>query len=411
MTYIDDVKQFSHWWHSDKVKRILFPTFSWVYRHARFETTRRILDWLHDIYFWVDDTFWATGSVDLQEEIPAQALVPTRMSTEPLPMFNEVLHAAQDAPHAVSQGGTGECTCYTVDNHVKTDRLKAGLPPVDHAISPEALYARVAYQGKDQGAVFAQVVKHIARYGVPLDAGFKQDLAKGYFDRLKTTRKPIVDAQWKFTMPYATGNQEKVYGWENIKAKYEEAKHTHNMQINISILGNYNNYFGKHEVYRMSGKYLSGHSLAGFMLGRNRMGTSEGAYVIESAYRPTLLEKVGNKLVALRYIDRSVFDSGQAYALFYEKKNKIQSKARKHSKYDHLVTAPDMRIGSRGEYVQLLQEFLKEKGYLYINKTTDYFGNMTLNALRSFLRANGYYGKVKKFGNISRKTIKKSLLS
>lgn len=73
-----------------------------------------------------------------------------------------------------------------------------------------------------------------------------------------------------------------------------------------------------------------------------------------------------------------------------------------------LITAPaqttplynftrDLTIGSKGEDVKKLQEFLKEQGFLN-RETTDYFGSITKNALIQYQKkasispASGYFG-------------------
>src|SRR5699024_7814852 len=52
-------------------------------------------------------------------------------------------------------------------------------------------------------------------------------------------------------------------------------------------------------------------------------------------------------------------------------------------------TVVALRLGSRGSNVKKLQNQLKSLGYLKINNTTTYFGNMTDKALRAFQKRNG----------------------
>src|SRR5699024_6569047 len=68
----------------------------------------------------------------------------------------------------------------------------------------------------------------------------------------------------------------------------------------------------------------------------------------------------------------------------YRKMNNILS-----GNSGQLIYNRALRLGLSGRDVNDLQEALKSLGYLVINKTTDYFGTMTQQALMNFQRANG----------------------
>src|SRR5699024_1707968 len=59
------------------------------------------------------------------------------------------------------------------------------------------------------------------------------------------------------------------------------------------------------------------------------------------------------------------------------------------SNSSNVLNGPALRLGSRGSNVKKLQDQLKSLGYLKINSTTTYFGNMTDKALRAFQKRNG----------------------
>lgn len=65
----------------------------------------------------------------------------------------------------------------------------------------------------------------------------------------------------------------------------------------------------------------------------------------------------------------------------------------------------NLLLGSQGEDVRVLQDFLKAKGFLTINETTQYFGFATMKSLIAFQRANKLSPAVGFCGNLTRGSI------
>lgn len=69
----------------------------------------------------------------------------------------------------------------------------------------------------------------------------------------------------------------------------------------------------------------------------------------------------------------------------------------------------NLTLMNTGEDVRVLQDFLKAKGFLQINTTTQYFGYATLSAVRKFQQANGLTPSVGFCGEKTRALINKQL--
>ena len=119
---------FSAWWHSPTTQSWLFPTFNYIYEHAHYDTIRKVLDVLSDIYQGVDKEFYQSG-LPIEEE-------PATDETEALkggnvysvPTFQEQWNRYQDIlPTAEEQGQTNECVLYTMENIIEYNKRQAGL--------------------------------------------------------------------------------------------------------------------------------------------------------------------------------------------------------------------------------------------------------------------------------------------